>query len=156
MIAFSTEAVDQVLEEIEPMLRAHWEEIATHKDKIPLAPDYDAYRKMEQAGKLLICIARDEGKLVGYSIYIVHRGIHYSENIVATNDVFYIAPPYRRRLVGHALLACALLEYGEEQLKAYAVSMISLHIKIWKDWSGLAERQGYARAEYIHQKYVGD
>lgn len=156
MICFASETVADVLAEIEPLLRAHWEEIAAHKDKIPLAPDYDQYRKLEELGKLLICTARDDGKLVGYSIYLVHRGIHYSKNIVATNDVFYIAPEYRRKLIAGELAASALLEYAEGKLKARGVSVISMHIKVWKDWSALAEKQGYTRVEYIHQKYVGN
>ena len=156
MISFAVEGVDQSLVEGEAMLRDQWEEIAAYKDKVPLDPDYDRYRKMEAAGQLLICTARDDGKLVGYSAYFVHRGIHYSQNIVATNDVFYISPEYRiRRAHGRMLIAAALLDYAEEKLKALGVSVISIHIKLWKDWSPLAERQGYARVEFIHQKYVG-
>jgi len=156
MIAFASESVDQSLVEGEAMVRAQWEEVALHKDRIELAPDYDQYRKLEAAGKLLICTARDDGKLVGYNAYFVHRGIHYSKNIVATNDVFYIAPEYRLRVAtGRVLIAAALLEYAEEKLKALGVSVISLHIKVRKDWSGLAEKLGYARVEYVNQKYVG-
>ena len=155
MIAFQVESVDQVLAEIEPLLRDHWEEIAAHKDKIPLAPDYEAYRKFEATGALLICTARDDKRLVAYSIYLVHRGIHYSKNVIATNDVFYVIPDYRRKLINTRLIAAALLEFAEEKLKGRGVSVISMHIKVWKDWSGLAEKLGYARAEYIHQKYVG-
>lgn len=157
MIDFAVERLSQVLSESEPLLRAHWEEIADHKDKIPLAPDYDQYRQLEAVGRLLICTARDGGKLIGYSVYFVRRGLHYSENIVATNDIFYIAPEYRIRVAtGRVLIAVALLEYAEDKLKARGVSVISMHIKVRKDWSSLAERQGYRRVEYIHQKYVGD
>lgn len=157
MIDFAVERLSQVLAESEPLLRAHWEEIADHKDKIPLAPDYDQYRQLEAVGKLLICTARDGEKLIGYSVYFVRRGLHYSENIVATNDIFYIAPEYRIRVAtGRVLIAVALLEYAEEKLKARGVSVISMHIKVRKDWSSLAEKQGYRRVEYIHQKYVGD
>lgn len=155
-IKFATERLSQVLEEAEPMLRNHWEEIADYKDKIPFAPDYDQYRKMEGAGSLLVCTVRDDQKLVGYSVYFVRRGIHYSKNVVATNDIFYIAPEYRVRATeGRVLIAIAFLEFCEEKLKARGVSVVSMHIKVWKDWSSLAERQGYKRVEYIHQKYIG-
>jgi GNAT superfamily N-acetyltransferase len=155
VIAFANETVAQVLHEIEPLLQAHWEEIASYKDKVPLAPDYDQYRMLETAGKLLICTARDGGRLIGYSVYLVHRGIHYSKNLMATNDVFYIVPEYRLKVVGGVLTAVALLEHAEKNLRARGVSVISLHIKVWKDWSSLAERQGYRRVEYIHQKFLG-
>src|SRR5258706_8207690 len=104
MIELAQETVEQVLAEIQPLLHDHWEEIASHKDKIPLAPDYDQYRKMEEAGKLLICTVRDKANLVGYSIYFVHRGIHYSKTLVSTNDVFYVSPAYRRKTIGVVLI----------------------------------------------------
>lgn len=155
-ISFATESLSQVLTEAEPMLRAHWEEIADYKDKIPFAPDYSQYYKLEEAGHLLVCTARDTETLIGYSVYFVHRGIHYSKNIVATNDIFYVAPEYRlKAFEGRTLLAIAFLDYCESKLKDRDVSVISMHIKVWKDWSNLAERQGYKRVEYIHQKYIG-
>lgn len=158
MTEFATESVAQVVEEIEPLLRAHWEEIAAYKDKVPLAPDYEQYRKLEELGKLLVCTARDDGKLIGYGVYIVNRGFDYSKNIVAVARLFYVEPGHRGdslERIERELVADSLLEFGEEKLKARGVSVISLHIKVWKDWSGLAESRGYTRAEYIHQKYVG-
>jgi GNAT superfamily N-acetyltransferase len=157
LINFSVETVDQVLEDIKPLLQNHWDEIAAYKDKIPLAPNYGEYLKVEKAGNLLICTVRDDGKLVGYSIYFVRQGVHYSKNIVAVNDIFYVAPSHRRRRVNQELVATALIKYAEIILKqSRLVSVISMRIKVWKDWSTLAERQGYKRVEYVHQKYVGD
>jgi hypothetical protein len=158
MIAFATESVSQVLDEIEPLLHDHWEEVAVYKDKIPLAPDYDAYRRLEADGKLLICTARDDGKLVGYSISFVHRGVHYSKNIIATNDLVYIDPENRQdsmESIERDLVFDDLIDYAEEKLKARGVSVIVLRIKVSKNWSARAEQHGYPRVEYIHQKYVG-
>lgn len=157
MIVLSVETVDQVLEDIKPLLKDHWEEIASFKDKIPFAPDYEAYRRVEKSGNLLICTVRDDGKLIGYSIYFIRQGVHYSKTIVATNDIFYIAPGYRRKLINRKLIAIELINYAETILKqSRLVSVITMHIKVWKDWSALAEHQGYKRVEFIHQKYIGD
>ena|SRR5256885_14387557 len=156
VINFAVESLAQVLEESKPLLRAHWEEIADYKDKIPFAPDYKRYEKIEASGGLLICTARHDKRLVGYSVYFVHRGLHYSKNITATNDIFYVHPDYRiKPTEKRTLVAVALLDFAEEKLKGRGVSVVSMHIKVWRDWSNLANHQGYKRVEYIHQKYIG-
>jgi len=156
VIAFSSELVSQGLVEGEALLRAHWEEVALYQDRIALSPDYDQYRKLEVAGKLLICTARDDGKLIGYGVFFVHRGIHYSQNIFGVNDVFYVSPDYRLKVsAGRTLIAVALLDYAEQKLKALGVSVVTLRIKVQLDWSGLAERCGYPRVEYVNQKFIG-
>jgi hypothetical protein len=158
-IVFSTESVEQVWADIQPLLQAHWEEIALYKDKVPLAPDYDLYRKMEGRGALLICMARYEDKIVGYGVYFVHRGMHYMKTLVATNDVIYIEPAERGDSLGaieNELLASEFIRFAEFKLKMRGVSVINYRIKVDKDWSGLAESEGYPRVEYIHQKYLGE
>jgi len=156
---FALESVAQVLEEIKPLLHAHWQEIAPFKGKVELAPDYQSYVALEACGKLQIATVREEGRLIGYCVSLIQRGIDYSKNISAIHRLFYVDEEHRTDSLGAVeldMIAGDLLRFAEKELKLKGVSVISVHIKVWKDWSALAEQHGYTRSEYVHQKYVGD
>ena len=54
---FGTEAINEVIGEVQPLLQKHWAEIAHHKD-IELEVDWDQYRTMEDADMLRVFTAR--------------------------------------------------------------------------------------------------
>ena len=61
MIKYAVEGMSEaLLEEIDSLLKLHWEEIAMYKDKIAFKPDYDAYFAMDKAGALQIVTVSKE------------------------------------------------------------------------------------------------
>jgi GNAT superfamily N-acetyltransferase len=135
-ITYQVEWFDQVIEEIYPMLEAHYEEIATDKEVKPFIPDLDKYRAMESAGMLRIFTARDtlqgsvkllgheRGRLVAYFVSFVMKHMHYSETTMAINDIMYVDPTHRGSTVGYRLIKLAALD-----LKNLGADILIIHMK---------------------------
>ena len=148
---YSKETYDDVIEEIKPILEDHYQEIALHKDKIELNPNYFMYKELEDKGFVDIFTARDKNKLVGYCIVFTMPHIHYSTTLMSNVDIFYIAPEYRGKMAG-----IRLIKYVEKELKEKGVEMLFHHVKVAHDFSPMLERLGYEKTEYIYGNYIGD
>ena len=143
--------IKDCLEEMKPLFDEHWEELAIHKDKIKLSPDYDKYLHIDEFGMLHVMTARDDDKLIGYFISFVQPNLHYKDNMFASNDILFIHPDYRKGSVGYKLFKNA-----ESSLLELGVDVIIIHTKIHKDFKPLMDKLGFDRVEYIYSKYVGD
>ena len=151
MIEYKEETFDQVIDEIKPLLEDHWEEIALHKDTIKLNPDYGRYESMFKSGSMRIVTARDDGKLVGYCIMLLYHHIHYKDQFMAMDDIFFIAKDYRKGLTGVKLFIKT-----EEIMKQYGVTKLSMNVKIHQDVGAIFERLGYKETERMFTKKIGD
>jgi hypothetical protein len=120
---FARESVSTVLDEMQPLLRAHWEEIA-HWPDIEFKPALERYQQLEAVNYLRIYTVRDQGVLVGYAIYVVATGLHSCQTLQAEEDCFYISPAARSRQ-----LWMGLLNLAESSLKAEGVVIILQHQK---------------------------
>lgn len=146
---FGLETIDQVRGEIEPLLRQHWEEIAMFKEEVELAPDWGRYIALERDRALAIYTVRNEGKLVGYAVFIIHYMLHYKHTLAAANDILWLAPEYRNAGVGGRFIA-----FCEEDLREREVDVVSLHIKKHFDFRPLVHPMGYQDAETIVVKLL--
>jgi GNAT superfamily N-acetyltransferase len=140
------ERFSDVVDEIEPLLTQHWEEIALNRDFIPLSPDYAKYSQLEADGALLIVTARAEKEVVGYAAFFVMRSIHYSTVLWATNDVIWMAPAYRTLGGGNALL-----DKAEHLLRGRGAVMLHVNTKIMHpQLAALCAARGYAAVETVY------
>lgn len=152
---FATERLDECRSDILPLLAAHYAEVAfTHKGRtgpIPLAIDWDAYRKLEEMGALRGYTARSRSELIGYCAFVVaqsnlhHKGLHY-----ASLDVLSVLPRHR------GLTGSRLMAYAQDRLKSEGVQMITIAVPRVCDWTPLAERWGFETVETYMQKWIGD
>ena len=145
---FQMEVLGECLEEMKPLLKEHYKEVAMYQDHIDLNPKYDLYQKMELGGYLSVFTARDQGRLVGYAIFFIDTHMHYQDHAYAVNDVLYIDPEYR-----HEGRAVSFLDWIEKQLEK-EVSVITYHMKIYKPFQSLMKYLQYDHAEHIYTKYV--
>lgn len=147
MVIFAVEGFEDCWPEAQPLLARHYREIATHQD-IPLDVDVDAYRGLEQAGRLCIVTARDGGRLVGYAVFVVMPAPHYRGSLQAQQDVLYIAPSARGRLLGSRLV-----RFSEEVLRRRGVQVVFQHVKAQHPALGvLLRHHGYEGVETIYSK----
>lgn len=86
------------------LLEAHVAELATYPDLMRLSPDWDRYQALDEAGVLVLLWAWRGDELVGYACTIVTPHLHYSDLVVASNDVLYVLPEHRASRVGLALM----------------------------------------------------
>lgn len=150
MIAFQKEKLSQIWHEIQPLWKLHWKEFALHKDSIPLAPDEEKYLGSERAGVFHIVTARDEGELIGYSMFFVDKGLHYSTVKEALPDIYFVHPRYRER----AFIVCRLIDETEKVQKELGVMRAYLSEKVHRPAGPVLERKGYTLAERIYVKLL--
>jgi len=150
MLDFAEEKLATCIEEAEPLLRAHWDELARNKDRVPLAPDLAGYFQAEERGRLLIVTARRNGELVGYSVWFYGPHPHYHTTIFAENDVLWLAPECRNGRAG-----LRLIEASHAALKAHGVT-----IPHWREKNAhpalgrLLKHLGYVPIETIYAKVL--
>ena len=83
-LAFSVEAYSDAIEEMRLLYPAHWAEVAHDTDSLPLDVNYERYLSLESAGMLHVAVARQDGRLVGYHIFVVlSTFLSISEYVVA-------------------------------------------------------------------------
>ncbi len=152
-VTFGRERVQDLWDEVQPLLLAHWREIAQHQD-IPLDPDRDLYAKMEDLGCLRCFVAREidadnkPGRIIGYSAFVVRPALHYRGSIQAQQDVVFLLPDYRRSRIGVQLIA-----FADEQLRLEGVQVVHQHQKNAHPALGaVLSRMGYEAVETIWSK----
>ena len=149
MITYQVEKFSEVKPEMEDLIKMHYDEVALHKEYIPLDPDWDRYSLMEKNGALFIATARNDGDLKGYSWFFISNHIHYKSTKVAANDVLFLHPDYRKGTTG-----VKLIKFSEEELKKLDVNKIVWHIKFHKDFRNILYRMGYADEDAIVGKII--
>ena len=90
--------------ELPPLFKKHYDELATHKDRIALDPDWEKYSALDFDGNLRILTVRDNGMLVGYLFLIVGPGLHYAGTLQAQVDLYWLDPLYRAGWLGVKLM----------------------------------------------------
>ncbi len=146
--AFSRVPIATVADQLQVLAEREYEEVG-QKDLDALNVDWNRYRELDDAGKLATFIARRDGALVGYAVFVVQTHIHYQDALVAANSAVYVVPEAR---VGR--VALKLLRYAEIGLKAQGVKKVYYHVKREKDFGRLLEHLGYMDAERMFAKVI--
>lgn len=141
--------IDEVRSRIEPLLCAHWGEVARHRSAVPLNPSWDYYYASEKIDRLVVVVAEHGVELVGYNVYFLAPMLHNMPTLLAKNDIIYIRPEYRR-----GSLAVRMMAMGESQAKRLGASIVSMHVKTDHDFSRLLLRAGYAEVETTFSKVL--
>ena len=116
MITSQVEPFPPFLKEVKPILPIHWEELALHKEKVPLDPQYNVYLERDAQGGVILVTAREDGKLIGYFVGFIAPGLHYQTCLTCTMDIFYVHPDHRGGGTGYHLFKSA-----EKELKRRGV-----------------------------------
>jgi len=144
MITFQKED-SRFAKEAQKLFEDHYDEIAERTDVIKLNPNFDAYNQLENNDSLEIHTIRDDGKLVGYSIWMLRQHIHYKDSFTASSDVLYIAPTHRKGMLGYRFI-----KWTTEEIKKRNPQRIMFHVKPFLDYGHLLERLG---ANYFEKVY---
>lgn len=148
-ITYQIESFGGLINEIKPLLQSHYEEIARHRGKIALNPDYDKYRELDRMGFLHGVTVRNEGKLIGYFLSFVIPHLHYKDHIFSSNDVVFVSKEYRK-----GTIAAKMFKFAEATLKEKGVTKMHVNVKLANDFGSLLERLGYVPIERIYEKIL--
>lgn len=140
---------DDFIAEAWPLIRAHWNEVGSHRDVLRLDPDHERYRALEKVGALHILTARLDGKIIGYMFVLVTRHPRDRGAIAATDDVIYAAPQYRRHHVGAKMLREAL-----RRVEELGVNIVFFREKAWRHGGGYLERYRFHKQEMVYAKVL--
>lgn len=145
---FTTELYEEVL----PLLQAHWREVALYQDRIQLEVDVAFYLKLQALGSLTCFTVRDEGRLVGYCVFMSAHHPHYASLFVVRNDVIYMDPEYR------GMESMRLIRFCERHFKGSVPPrtqmMMTWHAKLSNHFKDLLEHLGYTVNEVLLGKLL--
>lgn len=145
MITFQQEAPSPFADEAVELFKRHYEEVAERQDVIELDPNIERYNQLYNAKTLEIHTARDNGKLIGYSLWVVVNHLHYKKSITASSDVLYISPEYRQGMLGYKFI-----KWTTEEIKKRNPQRILFHMKPFLDYGKIVERIG---GHYFEKTY---
>jgi GNAT superfamily N-acetyltransferase len=149
-VGVAVESYDQIIGDIKALLPSHWREIALYQDDIPLEPDYEMYKKIYDAGMLVIYAVRkfETGTLIGYALYFVRPHMHYSKHRWAVSDIFWLDPKYRNVGLGMFLFA-----FIERDMKEHGVAVMHTTLKTaHPEASFVLENLGHQKIELGYSK----
>lgn len=131
------------------LLYAHWKEVALNQNTFPLAPDWERYEALGADGSLIMLAAWNGKTMIGYSVTILHKPLHYCENVSADNDVLYVSPAYRNSSLGRRLM-----KETEARARAAGANLLTWHAKKDTPLNAVLERRGsgYVVHEIIYSK----
>jgi hypothetical protein len=137
-------------QELQALAEREYDEVG-QKDLDCLNIDWVRYLELDAAGKLATFIAKRDGVIVGYAVFVVQTHIHYQDALVAANSAVYAVPEVR---AGRVVLK--MLRFAEMGLKAQGVQKIYYHVKRSKDFGRLLVHLGYQDVELMYAKVVRD
>lgn len=147
-VEYANEDPSTFIEELRLLLPEHYEELCVTKD-FPLLPDYEAYGRLVVADMLRCITCRNDGKLIGYAIFIVQPHLHYKSCKTAFEDLYFVKKEFRQGRIG-----IRLFQYAEDVLKKAGVHRIIMHTKIHLDNSRLFEYLGYKHTDKLFTKIL--
>lgn len=142
MITYQEEKLIDIYDEILPILKEHYLEIAHYKD-IKFEPDIAEYYRFESSGNLKIYTVRKDDELIGYGIYIIKKHLHYKSSLTAGQDVIYIQKEHRG-------FGKEFINWCDNQLKNLGVQVVYQHVKEIYDFGPMLEKLGYKLIDKIY------
>jgi hypothetical protein len=149
MITFQVEDWIQVYPEIATLQFAHWEEVGTHRDEIPLALDHSQINHIYSLGQMHVVTVRMDGRLVGYHVSFVRPHLHYRESLSSYTDVYFI-----RKDVRNFRVAVGLFKEVERTLAQRGVQRMFTGTKRSLNAGGLFKMLGWTHVEDLYVKII--
>lgn len=149
MVSYRREFLCEVVNEAEPLLQMHYDELATDKDRAALDPAWEEYAALEGMGRFHVFTAREDSRLVGYSAFFLNKHRHHGALVTATNDVLFLHPDQRRGRTG-----IDFIRFCEAQLKALGAQHIGWAAKPGTPLITILHRLGYATQEVLLTKFL--
>ncbi len=146
MITFQTESFAKFIEDGKEIFKKHNKEVVLQDTQISLDVNYKAYFKLAEANRLEVCTIRDDGKLIGYTLWMLHYHVHYKTSLTANSTLIYVVPEYRKGLLGYKLI-----KWSINKLKERGVQRLMIGVKPHHDFGKLLERLG---AFYFEKTYT--
>jgi hypothetical protein len=144
-ITFQVEPLHPFVDEAKELFEKHYHEIAERTDVIKLDPDYAKYDDLANKNMLEVHTIRNDGKLVGYSLWFISQHIHYKNSLTVNSDILFISPEFRQGITG-----VKFIKWSTEKIKERNPQRIMFHVKDAVDYSPILKRMGAKHFESIY------
>lgn len=148
-IQYTTAKVSECFDDVLKLLDDHYNELSVTKH-YRLNPIYEIYKDNESSGKCRVILCKDDDQIVGYIVFFIDANLHYKDCLLATEDIYYLKPEYRKGTIG-----IKMFKFAERYLKSLGVNMIRYSTKVHMDNSKLFEFMGYTFIEKVFTKNLG-
>lgn len=138
---FAIERMEDILEEIKPLHRAHWDETEAHRHALAFNPNYEEVIRHERAGRYVLFTLRKDGRLLGNSAMYMSKSAH-TQTLIATEDTLYLLPEAR---IGRT--AMRFVEYVEQVLQEFGTREIDISVKTLNNAGRFLRLLGYRHVE---------
>lgn len=119
-----------------------------YRGKQPYAPSFDRYNSYDKAGWLITFTARDQGRLVGYSLMYLVPSMH-TQTMIATEDTIFLLPAYRRGRNG-----LRFHQFIESELQTRGAREIVVTAKPGSAACRLLEHIGFSVINHQYSKHL--
>jgi GNAT superfamily N-acetyltransferase len=144
--AFSIEAAQTLIPEIEPLVQENWESVARDYPMSRLNPNFGFYVALQESGQLRVFTSRQDGVLVGYALVYIIAHPHRADDLVATIETIFIKK--HARSSGHA---ANFLAHIEDELRMMGAVMLSLGSRNER-YDRWIRMRGYHLAERVWER----
>jgi hypothetical protein len=148
------------MREAAPLLQEQYDELAQHKEHVPLDPDWAHYQQREAQDQLLVVTARESGRMVGYFVGFVAPALHYRTLLTLTMDLFWLEPAMRAidslDRIEADMLAKELFDTVILEAKRRGVKRPYFGSKVVKDAHVLFESLGLVEVERYYSGWWGE
>lgn len=147
MLSYQAETLAIFKRDSGPLLPLHYEELALDKDRIKLGLKFDHYETLEKNKLLHIATVRDDGRLVGYFVSIVHIHPHYEHaGLMSASDMYYVLPEYRKGTIAKLFL------FVQGEMKKRGVVKLYWTHKVHLSQRRLFEALGFKHSDEVYTK----
>lgn len=134
---------------IRKLLELHVEELTVHKDLMVLNPNLEAYMLLEDAGAIYSFFVFDDDVVIGYSINIISKHLHYADLLYSNNDVLFLHKDYRKSSIGRDLIIAS-----EQEAKNRGAKVYMLHAKPNTALDHYLPKAGYGVQDIVYSKVL--
>ncbi len=119
------------------------------------APTFHANRnwhvEMEKNGSAKLFTMRQDGKLVGYQVFLIYPNPDYSWDLCAAQRTLYIDPAHRGVSSAH------FIRFAHGELKLESVKRVFRQVREGgPDYSGLLTHMGFKPTERVYMMELAD
>ncbi len=144
-VFFGAERVVDSWAEALPLMQEHWDEIKEQQD-VPLDPDFEVYKKLDDMQVLRVFTARDgKNNLLGYCVYFVQTNPLSKKISQANQNALFIKKDARG--FGKKFIA-----WCDDLLTREGINFVYHHVSIGHDYSPILKRLKYRTAYTVYSR----
>jgi GNAT superfamily N-acetyltransferase len=135
--------------ELLPMIRTNWEASPSYMPEFPIDPDLARYRQLDSLGRLLCLSARENGRLIGYSVMILNFAMHHRTVICGFGDVIYVEEGR-----GRAHVAADLIRASREWARSKGARRLAWWVEPDSPLKKILQSLGFASDEVLMEQVL--